>query len=85
MENIEKENHIDITLLTLSSGTTTSLLVERPIVPPGHVIKNSLPTNDLHALDSVIMIRIHGGQTTTSMSIKKFNFKQKVVTKILLN
>lgn len=58
------------TLLTLSSGTTTSLLVDRPIVPPGHVIKNNLPTNDLHALDSVIIIRTHGGHPTTSAIIK---------------
>lgn len=62
-------------MLTLSSGTTTSLFVERPIVPPGHVIKNSLPTNELHALDSVIIIRIHGGHPTTSIIIKNKYFK----------
>lgn len=65
-----KNNSWLLTLLTLSSGTTTSLFVERPIVPPGHVIKNSLPTNELHALDSVIIIRIHGGHPTTSIIIQ---------------
>jgi len=62
-------------LLTLSSGITTSLFVERPIVPPGHVIKNSLPTNELHALDSVIIMRIHGGHPTTSIIKQNKNFK----------
>lgn len=57
-------------MLTLSSGITTSLFVDRPIDPPGHVIKNNLPINELHALDSVIIIRIHGGQPTTSKNIK---------------
>lgn len=62
-------------MLTLSSGITTSLLVERPIVPPGQVIKNNLPTNDLHVLDSVIIIRIHGGQPTTSINTKNIHLK----------
>jgi len=64
-----------LTLLTLSSGTITSLFVERPIVPPGHVIKNSLPTNELQALDSVTIIRIHGGHPTTSITIQNKHFK----------
>lgn len=77
-------------MLTLSSGTTTSLLVERPIVPPGHVITNSLPTNVLHALDSVIIIRTQGGQPTTSINTKNItldNYKTKnnLCYKILLN
>lgn len=64
------------------SGIITSLLVDRPIVPPGQVIKNSLPTNNWHALDSVIIIRIHGGQPTTSASITNRYYKNVLLKKM---
>lgn len=68
----------------MSSGITTSLFVERPIDPPGHVIKNSLPINELHALDSVIIIRMHGGQPTTSTTIKyKYKIKIRLIHYVL--